>query len=53
MFIYSTCNSYEIQERVRPLKERIVCELYIPQCNDEIREVSMPADLVILVVSDS
>ena len=34
------------------LGKRVVCELYIPQCNVKIREVAMPADLVILAMND-
>ena len=35
-----------------PLGKRAVRELYIPQCNVKIGEVSMPANLVVLSMND-
>ena len=53
---------YDIQEQVMqlpydftvttPLGKRVVCKLYIPQCNVKIGKVSMPVDLVILAMSN-
>ena len=53
---------YDIHERVMqlpynfivttPLGKRVVCELYIPQCNVKIGEVAKPTDLVILAMND-
>ena len=34
------------------LGKRVVCKLYVPQCNVKIGEVSMPTDLVILAMND-
>ncbi|XXG85952.1 hypothetical protein AAC387_Pa11g0946 [Persea americana] len=35
-----------------PLGRKVVCELYVPQCDVKIGEVAMPADLVILAMND-
>ena len=34
------------------LKKRVLCELYVLQCNVRIGEVSMPSDLVVLATND-